>query len=73
MPLPPLAQLAVTASTYCQTMKLPRSSCCSGFCRAAGDFLQHKPLDEGRWFGHRTFAGYVLRAVSLGEVCNCVI
>jgi hypothetical protein len=22
--------------------------------------LQHKPLDEGRWLGHRTFAGYVL-------------
>jgi hypothetical protein len=23
------------------------------------DRLQHKPLDEGRWIGHLTFAGYL--------------
>ena len=50
-----LVKLAVTASAYCQArMKLPLYV----FQRVlwgVSDRLQHKPLDEGRWLGHRTF------------------
>jgi hypothetical protein len=50
-----LTQVAVTASAYCQArMKLPLRV----FQRVLwglSDRLQHEPLNEGRWLGHRTF------------------
>jgi hypothetical protein len=50
-----LTQWAVTASAYCQArMKLPLSVF-QRLLRAVRNRLQHEPLDEGRWFGHRTF------------------
>jgi Transposase DDE domain len=53
--LRPLTKWAVTASAYCQArMKLPLSVF-QRLLRAVSDRLQHEPLDEGRWFGHRTF------------------
>ena len=50
-----LTKLAVTASAYCQArMKLPLRVF-QRLLRAVSDRLQHEPLDEGRWLGHRTF------------------
>ncbi len=50
-----LTKLDVTASAYCQArMRLPLEV----FERLLGavrNDLQHEPLDEGRWLGHRTF------------------
>jgi hypothetical protein len=50
-----LTQWAVTASAYCQArMKLPLSVF-QRLLRTVSDRLQHEPLDEGHWLGHRTF------------------
>jgi Transposase DDE domain len=50
-----LTQWAVTASAYCQArMKLPLCVF-QRLLRTVSDRLQHEPLEEGRWFGHRTF------------------
>jgi Transposase DDE domain len=49
-----LTQWAVTASAYCQArMKLPLSVF-QRLLQAVSNRIQHEPLDEGRWFGHRT-------------------
>ena len=39
-------------------MKLPLRVC-QQVLRELSDRLQHTPRDEGRWMGHRTFAGYL--------------
>jgi hypothetical protein len=50
-----LTKLNVTASAYCQArMKLPLAVF-QQLLRSVSNALQHEPLDEGRWFGHRTF------------------
>jgi hypothetical protein len=50
-----LTKLNVTASAYCQArMKLPLTVF-QQLLRLVCDALQHEPLDEGRWCGHRTF------------------
>ena len=50
-----LTKLAVSASAYCQArMKLPLVVF-ERLLRAVINDLQHQPLDEGRWLGHRTF------------------
>lgn len=50
-----LAKVAVTASAYCQArMKLPLRVF-QRLLRGLSERLQHAPLDEGRWLGHRTF------------------
>ena len=50
-----LTKLAVSASAYCQArMKLPLAVF-QRLLRAVIDDLQHEPLGEGRWLGHRTF------------------
>jgi hypothetical protein len=50
-----LTKLPVTASAYCQArMKLPLAVF-QQLLRAVSHALQHEPLDEGRWCGHRTF------------------
>src|SRR5215470_7183511 len=50
-----LTKLPVTASAYCQArMKLPRAVF-QQLLRSVSHALQHEPLDEGRWCGHRTF------------------
>jgi len=50
-----LTKLNVTASAYCQArMKLPLTVF-EQLLRSTSDALQHHPLDEGRWLGHRTF------------------
>jgi DDE family transposase len=50
-----LSKLHVTASAYCQArMKLPLTVF-ERLLRSVSHALQHHPLDEGRWLGHRTF------------------
>ena len=50
-----LTQLQVTASAYCQArMRLPLMVF-EQLLRSVSNALQHEPLDEGRWLGHRTF------------------
>ena len=50
-----LTQLNVTASAYCQArMRLPLTVF-EQLLRSVSNALQHEPLDEGRWVGHRTF------------------
>ncbi len=50
-----LTQLNVTASAYCQArMRLPLTVF-QQLLRSVSNALQHEPLDEGRWLGHRTF------------------
>ncbi len=50
-----LTKLDVTASAYCQArMKLPLAVF-EQLLRSVSHALQHEPLDEGRWLGHRTF------------------
>jgi hypothetical protein len=50
-----LTQLNATASAYCQTrMKLPLTVF-EQLLRSVSHALQHQPLDEGRWLGHRPF------------------
>ena len=50
-----LTKLDVTASAYCQArMKLPLAVFVQ-LLRSVSHALQHHPLDEGRWLGHRTF------------------
>jgi len=50
-----LAKLTVTASAYCQArMKLPLRVF-QRVLRGVSDRLPYKPLDEGRWLGHRAF------------------
>jgi hypothetical protein len=50
-----LTKLDVTASAYCQArMKLPLAVF-EQLLRSVRHALQHHPLDEGRWLGHRTF------------------
>jgi hypothetical protein len=52
-----LTKLNVTASAYCQArMKLPLMVF-EQLLRSVSNALQHEPLDEGRWLGHRTFWG----------------
>src|SRR5215813_2871460 len=54
-PLRHLAKVAVTASAYCQArMKLPLTVF-QELLRSVRNALQHEPLEEGRWLGHRTF------------------
>jgi hypothetical protein len=50
-----LTQLNVTASAYCQArMKLPLPVFEPLLC-SVNNALQHEPLDEGHWYGHRPF------------------
>jgi hypothetical protein len=50
-----LTKLQVTASAYCQArLKLPLAVF-QQLLLSVSDALQHEPLDEGRWYGHRTF------------------
>ena len=50
-----LTKLDVTASAYCQArMKLPLAVF-EQLLRSVSHALQHSPLEEGRWLGHRTF------------------
>jgi Transposase DDE domain len=50
-----LTQWAETASAYCQArMRLPLRVL-QELLRAVRDRLPHEALEEGRWFGHRTF------------------
>jgi hypothetical protein len=50
-----LTKLDVTASAYCQArMRLPLTVF-EQWLHSVSHALQHKPLDEGRWLGHRTF------------------
>jgi hypothetical protein len=50
-----LTKCNATASAYCQArMQLPLTVFEQRRC-AVSHALQHKPLDEGRWLGHRTF------------------
>jgi hypothetical protein len=50
-----LTKLDVTASAYCQArMKLPLTVF-EQLLRSVSQTLQHDPLEEGRWLGHRTF------------------
>jgi hypothetical protein len=50
-----LTKLNITASAYCQArMKLPLTVF-QQLLRSVSNALQHELLDEGRWFGHRTF------------------
>jgi hypothetical protein len=50
-----LTKLNVTASAYCQArLKLPLTVF-QQLLRSVSDALQHEPLNEGRWLGHRTF------------------
>src|SRR5215813_5108859 len=50
-----LTKLNVTASAYCQArMKLPLTVF-EQLLRSVSHAVHHHPLDEGRWFGHRTF------------------
>ena len=50
-----LTKLQVTASAYCQArMKLPLAVF-QHLLRSVSHAIQHAPLDEGRWCGHRTF------------------
>jgi len=52
-----LTKLNVTASAYCQArMKLPLPVF-EQLLRSVSHAVQHDPLDEGRWLGHRTFGG----------------
>ena len=52
-----LTKLDVTASAYCQArMKLPLAVF-QQLLRSVSHALQHEPLEEGRWLGHRTFWG----------------
>lgn len=50
-----LTKLDVTASAYCQARTRLPLEMFNRLLRAVGDDLQHEPLDEGRWLGHRTF------------------
>jgi Transposase DDE domain len=50
-----LTKCPVTASAYCQArMKLPLTVF-ERLLRSVSHALQHHPLEEGRWLGHRTF------------------
>lgn len=50
-----LTKLQITASAYCQArMKLPLTVF-QPLLRSVSAAVQHEPLDEGRWLGHRTF------------------
>ncbi len=49
-----LTKLDVTASAYCQARTRLPLAVFNGLLRATRDDLQHEPLDEGRWLGHRT-------------------
>jgi Transposase DDE domain len=50
-----LTTCSVTASASCQArMQLPLSVL-EPLLRSVSHALQHQPLDEGRWLGHRTF------------------
>ena len=52
-----LTKLNVTASAYCQArMRLPLAVF-EQLLRSVSHALQHEPLEEGRWLGHRTFWG----------------
>ena len=52
-----LTKLDVTASAYCQArMRLPLAVFAQ-LLRSVSHALQHEPLEEGRWLGHRTFWG----------------
>ena len=50
-----LTKLDVTASAYCQARTRLPLAVFNRLLRAVGNDLQHEPLDEGRWLGHRTF------------------
>jgi hypothetical protein len=53
-PLRHLTKVAASASASCQArMKLPLAIC-QRRLRTTSDRLQHQPLDQGRWLGHRT-------------------
>src|SRR5262249_24350835 len=50
-----LTKLDVTASAYCQArMKLPLTVF-EQLLRSVSQTVQHEPLEERRWLGHRTF------------------
>jgi hypothetical protein len=50
-----LTKLDVTASAYCQArMRLPLAVF-EQLLRSVSHAVQHQPLEEGRWLGHRTF------------------
>jgi hypothetical protein len=50
-----LTKLDVTASAYCQARTRLPLEVFNRLLRTVGESLQHEPLDEGRWLGHRTF------------------
>ncbi len=50
-----LTKINVTASAYCQARTRLPLEVFTRLLRAVGDGLQHEPLDERSWLGHRTF------------------
>ena len=50
-----LTKLDVTASAYCQARTRLPLAVFERLLGAVRDDLQHEPLEEGRWLGHRTF------------------
>jgi hypothetical protein len=50
-----LTKLDVTASAYCQARTRLPLAVFERLLRALRGAVQHEPLDEGRWLGHRTF------------------
>jgi hypothetical protein len=50
-----LTKINVTASAYCQARSRLPLDVFKRLLRAVGDDLQHEPLNEHSWLGHRTF------------------
>jgi hypothetical protein len=50
-----LTKVQVSASAYCQARTRLPLAVFTGLLRAVGDDLQHEPLAERSWLGHRTF------------------
>jgi hypothetical protein len=50
-----LTKLDISASAYCQARTRLPLEVFHRLLRAVSDDLQHEPLEEGRWLGHRTF------------------
>jgi DDE family transposase len=50
-----LTKLQVTASAYCQARMTLPLAVFQQLLRSVSHAIQHEPLDEGRWCGHRTF------------------
>jgi hypothetical protein len=50
-----LTKLDVTASAYCQARRRLPLAVFERLLRSVSHALHHEPLEEGRWWGHRTF------------------